>query len=599
MDKLIKDIRNFIVYASKFLKIKDKNQQIVPFKFNKSQLIIEEVRAYCQKYGLLERYIILKARQKGISTYFEALVDWITSTTRNTKAVVIGHVEDASKNLFEMVQRYYKFKPEHIRPKTQYSNEKKLKYIHLDSEVKVKTAGVSGEGTGRSDTINILHVTELAFWNDARQSLLGILQAVPDAPNTLVALESTANGIGDEFYNRWQKVYSDPDRIEIIPNIAWRSKTSRFVCIFISWLIDDEYTLAFDNDEVKSDFSRSINETEKVLTKYGATFEHLNWRRFAIEDKCGGDTELFKQEYPSTPEEAFLVSGRPVFDVLKCQMNQIQARQSTFKRGNLDPIYKTDDEKFIETLNSERNSYYDLLPYLKGVKFVPSETGFIKLWDFKPIEKSTENVFAAGYDVAEGLEQGDYSSGSYLDRRTNKVILEWHGHIDPDLLAVEQHKISVYLKGKDTVCTERNNQGLTTVTNAERLKVRQYNYSGFNGKNITDVINGFKTTPQTKPIIIQDLNEYIREGLFVDYGEDFWKECLTYVKNDKGQTNAQGKDKDTNSRCYDDRVMNRALMIRCHKEMRPFVNYDEEDTPYGERARAINYNSTTYDESSL
>ena len=572
---LIETIKNFQQYAIKFLFIKDKKQQIIPFQFNKSQLIIEEVRAYCKKHNLLERYIILKARQKGISTYFEALVDWLTSTTSNTKAVVIGHVEDASKNLFEMVQRYYNQKPPQIRPKTQFSNEKKLKYSALDSEVKVKTAGVSGSGTGRSDTIQILHATEVAFWNDAGESLLGILQAVPKNKGTLVALESTANGVGDEFYNRWQDIYSNPNRIEIIKNIAWRSDTSNFIGIFISWLIDDEYTLQFESEEERSAFSLTIDDTEKLLMQYGATYEHLKWRRFTIIDECGKDPEKFKQEYPSTPEEAFLVSGRPVFDILKCQTNQIQAREASFRRGNLEPVYHTDLEEYKKALNSKRNSYYDLVPYLKGVRFVSNEKGFIKIWDMKPIDNRMQNIFVSGWDVAEGLEQGDYSTGYYLDRRTNKIVLSWHGHIDPDMLAQEQHKIEIYLKFKETVCTERNNHGLTTITHAENLEVNQYNYSGFNGKQSSEIIHGFKTTLQTKPIIINDLNEYIREDLFNCYDEEFWKECLTYVRNDRGQTNAQGKDKDTNSKCFDDRVMAVALMIRCHKETPGYIENSE------------------------
>ena len=40
----------------------------------------------------------------------------------------------------------------------------------------------------------------------------------------------------------------------------------------------------------------------------------MAWRRHRIATRYGGDIELFHQEMPSTPEEAFLVSGRPVFD---------------------------------------------------------------------------------------------------------------------------------------------------------------------------------------------------------------------------------------------------------------------------------------------
>ena len=38
------------------------------------------------------------------------------------------------------------------------------------------------------------------------------------------------------------------------------------------------------------------------------------WRRWCIKTNCGGNVELFRQEYPSCAEEAFLFSGTPFFD---------------------------------------------------------------------------------------------------------------------------------------------------------------------------------------------------------------------------------------------------------------------------------------------
>jgi len=335
-------INDYRRYALNFLVLRNKRSELVPFKFNKTQEILDWIRGYARDNGLLERYLILKARQKGISTYWEGVLDWMTSTRYNTKAVVIGHVEEASRNLFEMVQRFFKHKPEQLRPVTQNTNERKIKYLKLDSEIKVKTAGVSGEGTGRSDTINLLHCTEVAFWNDAEQSLLGLLQAVPDSKNSLVVLETTAKGLGNEYHRRWQDVYMDRNKIEIIPNTAWRTPNSKYIAIFISWLIDDEYSMAFDSEIMRSGFERSLTDAEKELIKRGATLEHLNWRRYTIKDKCSGDEGQFQQEYPSTPEEAFLVTGRPVFDMMKCQRRLDEANKIEFRQGDLVPIYTQD-----------------------------------------------------------------------------------------------------------------------------------------------------------------------------------------------------------------------------------------------------------------
>lgn len=589
-------ILNFKEYSKRFLKIKDKNSKIIPFELNTSQKIIEQVRSWCRSNGYLERYLILKARQKGISTYWEAILDWQTSTLSNIKAVVIGHVETASRNLFEMVQRFYKYKPDPMKPATQNTNERKIRYSKLDSEVTIKTAGVSGEGTGRSDTINKLHCTEVAFWNNPEQTLLALLQAVPDIEDSLVVLETTANGLGNEYHRRWQTVYGDANKVEIVPNVAWKSPTDDYIAIFISWLIDDEYTRAFEDDTEKEKLIVSLNDNEKLLLKNGATYEHLKWRRFTVKGKCNGSEELFKQEYPSTPEEAFLVSGRPVFDVVKCTVRLESAKKIPYKRGDLIPIYDESDEYKAQVM-SKRNSYYDLLPYLKSVEFIENQRGFIKLWGEIVLNEGDYYRFAGGWDVAEGLEQGDFSDGSYLDRKTMKVVLAWHGHIDPDLLAEEQHKISVFLGKQDVICTERNNHGLTTIVGAYKLGLNQYYQETFTEGFVADTSQlGFSTSSQSKPIIINDLNEFIREDLFIDYDDIFWGQTLTFVRNERGQMNAQGKDKDPNSKCFDDAVINRALMIRCHKWL---YNYYENAKKEERRSARTSYVESSYERSDL
>jgi hypothetical protein len=436
-----------------------------------------------------------------------------------------------------------------------------------------------------------LHTTELGFWKQLKDALLALLQCVPDEPNTLVVLESTANGIGDEYHTRWQEVYAASDRIEIIPNIAWKSKSSSFVAIFISWLIDDEYTKPFENDEERIILEQSLTETENVLMKRGATLEHLNWRRFTVKDKCGNDEFTFAQEYPSTPEEAFLVSGRPVFDIVKCQMNLEKARNRPFRRGDLVPVYDLCDG-YYEQLEKD-SSYYALLRFMKGVYFYENPNGYIKLYKDIKINPNEDYRFAGGFDVAEGLEQGDYSAGAYLDRTDMQVALSFHGHIDADALAVEQHKISWYLRFTDYVCTERNNHGLTTITHAYNFKLKQYYQRTFTaGYDKGTEALGFKTTQQTKPIVINDLNEYMREDLFTENEPEAIGENMTFVKNARGQMQAQGKDKDPAIKCFDDRVISRALMIHCHKWMPNYYikSTEQPKKPTG-RQEAVNTNA--------
>ena len=64
----------------------------------------------------------------------------------------------------------------------------------------------------------------------------------------------------------------------------------------------------------------------------------------------------------------------------------------------------------------------------------------------------------------------------------------------------------------------------------------------------------------------------ISSGSLVDNDEGFWAETLTFVNND-GRQEAQGKSQ--GQRCYDDRVMDRAINFWVHNEL-PFPVRKEE-----------------------
>jgi hypothetical protein len=556
-------------YAKKYLKIRDKNKNVIPFEFNKAQEIVEKVRVWMKKRGYLERYLNLKARQKGLSTYWEGDIFYKTSTEINSKAAIVGHEMRSSNNLFDITKRFYNNLPEPMKPQTQHTSEKLLKFRKLDSEIKVMTAGLKGTNVGVSDTINYLHCTEVSRWNKQKETMSALFQTVPDVPESLIVIETTAHGIGDEYYNMWQSVYTDPARETIIPNIAWKSPSSAFVIIFTSWLLDDEYTKKFSTPEDKREFRYTLTDKEKILMKRGATLEHLLWRRFNIKDKQSGDEKLFAQEYPSTPEEAFLVSGRPVFDMDIVHKNYQLSEDAEYTQGDLVPVYEM-SAAYERQVNSGRAGYYDLLPWLRGVRFQQNPGGFIKIFDDVVISNNEYNRFCGGWDIAEGLEQGDYTHGCYYDRKPRpdgrlKLVLSWHGHIDPDLVPEEQHKLHILLKKKAYVCTERNKDGLAVVTGAYKLRVPQYYQEEF-GKGYIEGTEklGFKTQVDTKPLIINDLRGMIRDESLIDPEKEFWSECMTFVKNRKGQMQAQGKDTDPGTKCFDDRIIGRALAIRCH-----------------------------------
>lgn len=518
------NVKVFSTFAEKYLKIKTKDGRIIPFKLNSAQKKVNQIVEDTIKAGKPQKFIILKARQEGISTYFAGRGFWRSITRKYWKTAVIGHVKDASNNLFDMIKRFYNYLDPILQPSLQASNEKKLAFSKLESEMKVFTAE-GGDSVGRSDNFQDLLLTEVAFWRDADAVLTALMETVGDISDSLIVLESTANGVGGEFYERWQAV---------------KNGESDFTPIFLAWYELDEYKRNFQTEDEKKRFIESMTDLEKKnMETYGLTLEQMNWYRHRLINKYNYNLLKMQQENPFNDIEAFISSGRPVFDNEICARNYELSKKAKPRIGNL--VYRGDKVEFQDNVR-----------------------GYIKLFYDPDLKENEKYRFSAGCDVAEGLEQGDYSVISVLDRKNMEVILEWHGHIDPDLLADEQEKISKFLGGDIFFATEKNNHGLTTIVGAYKKRLKQYyNQTFTKGYSSTSSDLGFKTSAQSKVIVINNLNEWIREQVFSSDSTEFWSECLTFVRNAKGQMTAQGKDEDKSTKCFDDRVIAYALMIHC------------------------------------
>lgn len=548
-------------YMEKFLKIRNKKSELVPFQLNPAQLIVEEKMKWCERTSTLKRFIVLKARQMGLSTYFEATIFHDTSTNSFKNSMIIAHEDKATQNLFQMSKLYYEELPDAIRPMKRFSNEKALTFENGTSDEsekqrnpglrsKITVATANTVDTGRSATIHNLHASEVAFFPNAKTTMLGLLQCVPDEMNTLVVLESTANGVGDYFHSMWNQAVKGENE---------------FIPIFLAWFTDPTYTRPFRSEAEKNEFIKQVDQTytdtsgKEVRTyeynlkvKNLLTYEQLNWRRWTIKNKCAGDEELFMQEYPSTPEEAFISSGRPKFNIGSLKKYQTICTPP-IKRGYL---IEKDGE----------------------VQFIDDEKGYIHIWE-EPIK---DKYYAIGADVAEGLIHGDYSVGAVGTEEFDVVAL-WHGHIDPDLFGDELYKLGKYYN-KAYIGVESNNHGLTTL---KRLQHREYwdIYYQKTYDKISDQLStkmGWGTTNRTKPMMIDKLAEFVREQYLGLHSDMVIGEMYTYIIEDNGSTNAQ-------SGCNDDCVMAIGILLQLLLEGKS-ENYIPE-TPFDQIKKGKNINS--------
>jgi hypothetical protein len=271
---------DFEYYAPRCLKIRTKSGAIEPFRLNDAQCYLHGKLEEQKKRTGRVRALILKGRQQGSSTYTEGRFFHAVTHRRGTKAFILTHVDDATSNLFGMAKRFYEHCPEVVRPSIMASNARELVFNVLDSGYKVGTAG--SKGVGRSDTIQLFHGSEVAYWPNAETHMAGALQAVPDEPATEIVLESTSAGRRGLFFE--------------MCDAAMRGE-GEYILVFIPWFWQREY-----RKELPQGFALTADETEYQRI-YDLDLEQMAWRRAKIVELKG--VHNFRREYPATPEEAF------------------------------------------------------------------------------------------------------------------------------------------------------------------------------------------------------------------------------------------------------------------------------------------------------
>lgn len=300
--QLIQKIRqNFQTYAARTLWIKVKKGQHQRLLFNSAQRYLDaKISQQIQETGKV-RVLVLKGRQQGISTYTEGRFYYQVTGGFGRRAFILTHEDKATKNLFAMASRYHEKMDPSLKPSTKRDSATELYFDKLDSGYGVGTART--KGTGRSDMVQYLHGSEVAFWPNQDEHVAGILQALPNAPGTEAILETTANG-KEMFYELWQE--------------AERGK-NQWWPIFIPWFWQEEYRI----DNYPVDFELTPEERD-IKEAFDLDLAQMAWRRDKINTDFRGKEWIFQQEYPSFPDEAFqassgtgLIEGRHVIAARK------------------------------------------------------------------------------------------------------------------------------------------------------------------------------------------------------------------------------------------------------------------------------------------
>lgn len=284
--------KNYKLFIEKYFSVIDKeSQQPIPFKLNNVQE---------KYYNLLSndypgfdgvREIVLKARQEGMSSFLLALFTVDFLMIPHSISVCISHRKDSTDILFKKVKFYI----ESYCQKTGIAQDKLLKTDNkniIENATNKATFYIGTAGSkvgGRGGFARNILFSECAFYQDteiitAAEMVEATSQQVPQGKG-MIFIESTANGMDNYYQRTWEQA---------------EQNKSIYKPRFFSWkeMYSEEW----------------ISEKKKSFTSEA----------------------MFRQEYPSDPDEAFISTGTPYFDnqILKAMLG---TAQNPVVKGKLSP----------------------------------------------------------------------------------------------------------------------------------------------------------------------------------------------------------------------------------------------------------------------
>jgi hypothetical protein len=519
------DFRDHRKWAEETLPVTTKAGNVIPYRLAPGPLKLWHAIQKQREAEQAVRVIVLKSRQVYISTEVAAYYTQEVAFNRGQRAFVVSLDTDSAEN----IHGYYKQFVEGYQPfrgvVKMLPHQVFARDITFEGGGYIKIETANNLQGGRSFRLNHLHLSEYAFYRDAMKMAAGLVNAVPHAPHTSIIKESTANGVENEFHEDWLEA-SDP------------TSGSAYLAVFLGYWEHPENRLPVaDPARFQDSLTRDELEEQK---RYQLTLHQLMWRRVMIQDVCRGSVELFRQEHPGNPEEAFLQSGRPRF-----------SREHMARMPVIDP-------PLVGELEAFQNS-----PVSRVISILPNNPGSVVIYQ-KPAKGRS---YVIGVDVAEGIDVSekdsakkdpDYTVACVLDRDTGEQVAKLRGRIWPSEAGPQVATLAEWYNWAFVV-PERNSVGVALI---DALKLAGYPlYLIFSGQPTADDMDpgkmefmrlGWSTSPVSRVQLISALDESIRTLSVLVRDRHTLSELRTFVIWPNGAAKAQ-------RRKHDDEVIALAL----------------------------------------
>lgn len=514
------------------LKIVTKQSKLEPLIHNIAQIKVHNAMQLQRKYGYPVMLLIYKARQEGISTYIEACIFEMCNRNENWHACLVSVDNDSTAKVFRMCDTYQAELPKDIRRATVRASAKEIRYdAPHRSSILCQTAGK--QILGRGGTSKGVHATEVTFWAHAERQVGGLLQEVPDEPDTMTVMETTANGTGNYFSKEyWAAVKRMRNycTVDSDGNKKYDETVLRgYLPIFLSWQDFPDYRVQLPKGHkevpgMTPEMQEYLDEGLAMNPPVVLDNEQIYFALLKVQNKCGGDYDIFKQEYPRTARESERATGRMVF-----------------KPMDIDRM-----ERFVKPA-AETSVFY--LPNLNDKYKVKRRqvNRVIDCWSIWKLPESDHSYCLFG-DVAEGVlsdktdkkSKADRSVAGILDRNTFEVVAVYYGRPDTIEYADQMlHGAKLYNLAWAT--PEMNSIGqsvLDTFKRDEYPYIYQREHHADQDIEEDSLMLGWRTTVKTRKPMIADLVTVVKDAELIVYDIRVLDEMRMFIENASGKPEA-------------------------------------------------------------
>lgn len=573
---------DFYFFAYAYARIKNKEGgQDIPFYLRPAQVKVCKVFENMRLKAKPIYVILLKCRQWGGSTLTDIYMVWIQLFWKTSwNCSIVGHQSTSSITVFNMYEKLINAMPlwlfydtgqqypDDVRKIRNDPKNPNIKYL-VPRSCKIQTGSALNPEAARSDDVAMAHITEEAFFPDTEKwtpakVVKAVLSPILMKPFNFVVRESTPNGRENEFHDEWIRAKAVDDEGRHL---------SEFTAVFVAWFEIETYIEPMD-DQQRRDFATKLYEKrfdERFNGKYywhlwqiGATLEGIKWyiHKAKTYDAYPSLDDM-QQEFPSDDIEAFKYSGKAVFDIY-----QIEALRQDCSQ----PVFIGDIEGASVSPETEE--------CMEDIHLVQQPGGTLKVWEMPDTAEDVRNRYLVAVDIGGSHKTSDFSDIVVFDRYdemyggTPVVVAEWHGHCDPDQLAMRCAQISRFYY--DAFLAVENNTAYSKMNDTDGdvselffpvlLPLYDNLYNSNHSKTIKhkpkEVRWGFNTNSSTKVGIISNLRAVIREHAYMEREPEALNEYSYYMQYPDGKYgNVPGK--------HDDRVMARAIALWVDREMDP------------------------------